>query len=266
MKLISKTSELAKMVLKQGFSYAGFTWASMAVNLLGIIVTYYVWMAVYGGRTSMHGISREQMVTYVILSGVLLNGVQWGLNLYISELIQNGQIAMEMLRPVDFQLSMFSSRIGGFISYLIVECIPVLALSALLFGISLPKTITGVLMFVISLIMAIMITFFVEFTVGLIAFYTNSVWGLQHMKDAVLFFTTGAVIPMAFFPSILQTIILALPFKDMVYTPVAIYMGLISGEQALKAMLFQFIWLVVLMVISRVFFSTAIKKITVQGG
>lgn len=266
MKLLSKTSEIAKMILKQGFTYAGFTWASMAVNLFGIIVTYYVWMAVYGGKTVMHGISRDQMVSYIILAGVLLSGVQFGLNLYISEIIQNGQVAMDMLRPVDFQLSLFSARIGGFISFLIVQCIPVFALASLLFGMSLPKNATSALLFLVSLAMAIIITFFIEFIIGLIAFYTNSVWGLQHMKDAVLFFSTGALIPIAFFPDWLQTIVLALPFKDMVYTPVAIYMGLLSGEQALKALLFQFVWLAVLMVCSRVFFHIAIKKITVQGG
>ncbi|HEX3029948.1 MAG TPA: ABC-2 family transporter protein [Clostridia bacterium] len=266
MKLLSKASEIGKMSLKQGFSYAGFTWASMAVSLLNIIVTYYVWMAVYGGRAVMHGISKEQMVTYVILSGVIYSGVQWQLNLYMSELIQNGEIAMEMLRPVDFQFSLFSSRIGGFISFLIVECMPVLVLAAILFGISMPATVTGALLFIVSLVMAVVIAFFLEFIIGLISFYTNSVWGLQHMKNAIATFCTGTLIPVAFFPDWLQTIILALPFKDMVYTPVAIYMGILSGEQALKAMLFQFIWLIALMTFSRVFFNIAIKKITVQGG
>jgi len=266
MKIISKIKEIASMFIKQDLSYSGFTWASMAVNILGIIVTYYIWMAVYGSKTEMHGMSKNQMITYIILSGVLLSGVQWMLNLYISQLIQSGGIAMELLRPIDFQLSLFSARLGGFVSYTVIQCIPVLIVSSLIFGISPPKSVICALLFVISLLMAIGITFFIEFCVGLIAFYTNSTWGLQHMKDAILFFSTGAVIPLAFFPGWLKSIIVILPFKDIVYTPVSIYMGIVTGEQAIKAMFFQLIWLILFFFISRVFFKFAIKKITVQGG
>ena len=118
----------------------------------------------------------------------------------------------------------------------------------------------------LSLIMSMTLLFFIEFCIGLIAFYTINAYGMHFMKEAILSFFSGAVIPIVFFPDWLKTITYLLPFKDIVYTPVSIYLGLIAGEELSQALFSQMIWVFILLMITMVFFRVSIKKVTVQGG
>ncbi|MCX7922844.1 MAG: ABC-2 family transporter protein [Clostridia bacterium] len=266
--LLKKMLAIANINIKVILVYVSAVWANVFVNILQVVILYYIWMAVYGGQTQLHGISKSQIVTYVIISRIIfINGiVSWGINQWISDIIKDGQISIEMLRPIDFQLMTYARRIGVLVFSMILYGVPVIVVSKILFGISLPATFNSGVLFIISFLLAMTINFLVEFFIGLIGFYTTNGWGLQVFKEALLSFLSGALIPIAFFPGWIRQIADFLPFKDIVYTPITIYLGNTSGEQAIKSLLFQFMWVVVLLLCTRIFYTTAIKKVTVQGG
>ena len=161
---------------------------------------------------------------------------------------------------------MYLGRIGDSISFAAMSAIPILIICAFTLGIEVPHSPITLICFLLSLFLAMTISFFVEFWIGLLTFYTNYSWGLQTFQDALISLFSGALIPLSFFPGWLRLIADALPFKDMSYSPVAIYLGLVKGPQVLETLGFQVIWIIALFFLSRTFYSFAIKKITVQGG
>jgi len=266
MKLLGKIVETMKMNMKTTLAYAASAWAGIAVNIMQIIIFYYIWSAVYGGNESIHGISKGQIITYVILSRVLFMQILWGVNLWIAQLIYTGEISIFLLRPIDFQLLMYSSRLGEFVSSMVLNGGPVLVVSLILFKISPPFSMVNGGMFVISILLAVTLAFLMEFITGIISFYTTNGWGTQVLKEAIMYFFSGALIPIDFFPGWLKVLTNILPFKNLVYTPISIYLGLVQGQALVEALLFQGIWVVALFVLSRVFYNISIKKVTVQGG
>jgi ABC-2 type transport system permease protein len=114
--------------------------------------------------------------------------------------------------------------------------------------------------------MALAISFFFDFCVALLTFYTNYCWGLQTFQEAFISLFSGALIPIAFFPHWLKVITNLLPFQQMSYSPVSIYLGLVKGPQVYEILATQIVWLIIMFVIARLFFSFAIKKVTIQGG
>ncbi len=266
MRLVDKIIEIMKIQIKIYMAYVASTWAVIFVNILQIIIFYYIWMAVYGDRSTLHGINKTQIITYVILARVLFMLIAQGVNLWIAHFIQSGDIIVELLRPIDFQLNIYAARIGDFITGIGFMSVPALLVSVLLFGISLPVSIFHGFMFLISLLMAVTIAYFIEFVIGLLSFYTTNGWGLHMLKEAIISFFSGSLVPIAFFPGVLKTIVELLPFKDMIYTPIAIYLGILSPEQITAALIQQFLWVVVLFIGSRMFFVMSIRKVTVQGG
>ena len=264
--MISKINEIVKVNRKVGLAYASTAWGAFFMTLLQIFVFYYIWMAIYKFDSVINGISKDQIVTYIILSRIIYTQVTWGFIPKMGRKIHTGEIIMDLLKPIDFQLYMYLGRIGDSISFASMSAIPILIICAFTLGIEVPHSPITLICFLLSLFLAMTISFFVEFWIGLLTFYTNYSWGLQTFQDALISLFSGALIPLSFFPGWLRLIADALPFKDMSYSPVAIYLGLVKGPQVLETLGFQVIWIIALFFLSRTFYSFAIKKITVQGG
>lgn len=266
MKTLSKLLEISSVSIKTRLTYKMSIWASSVVSIGQILIFYYIWLAVYGENSSLHGISKEQIVTYLILSNLISMQITWGLNMVISDKIVSGQIAIELLRPLDFELYFYMQRLGEFFVSAIIESMPAFVVSIIFLHISLPPSIVNLVGFILSIGLAITIAFLIEYIIGILSFYTTQGWGLQITKGAMISFFSGALVPISFFPNWLMTLTNVLPFKEMLFTPVSIYLGLISGIDVFKALFHQTVWVLILLIISRIFFNISIKRVTVLGG
>lgn len=267
MKTLNKIFATIKASLLEHLSYLGYIWGGIFVNIVQIMVFYYLWMVVYDGNNSLNGLNSHQIVTYTILARLLdLLVIQGHVNLILKNQIRDGEVVVELIRAFDFELSLYSSRIGLLISATLTKVLPTFVVAGFFFEVMLPHSILNFILFLISIVLGMTIVFFIEFFVGLLSFYTSSGWGLNNLKNAMLTLLSGALVPLTFFPDWFRRILEVLPFKGAVYTPISIYLGLISGTQLYKALLFQVFWVVILLIITRIFYRFSIKNITVQGG
>lgn len=264
--MFGKILEIIKINMKVNLAYAINAWGAFIVTLLQIFVFYYIWMAIYKFDSVINGISKDQIITYIILSRIIYTQVTWGFIPKIGQKIHTGEIAMDLLKPMDFQLFMFLGRIGDFTSFFVMTAIPILIICLFTLGTQAPLNFSTLIYFLLSLFMAIVLSFFVEFWIGMLTFYTNYSWGLQTFQEALVSLFSGALIPLTFFPGWLKTIADFLPFQQMSYSPVSIYLGIVKGPQVFEVLGFQLLWIIILWLLSRLFYSFAIKKITVQGG
>ena len=98
------------------------------------------------------------------------------------------------------------------------------------------------------------------------AFVTTYMFGLDMAKNALLGFLSGQIIPISFFPEVLQRVFAFLPFSSMVYTPVMIYLGKYSEEEMVFALGLQFVWIVLLYVLGSYLWGRITKRLVVLGG
>lgn len=264
--MLDKIIEIIKINIKVNLAYAINAWGAFVVTLLQIFVFYYIWMAIYKFDSVINGIDKAQIVTYIILSRIIYTQLIYGFIPRIGRRIQTGDITMDLLKPIDFQLFMFYGRIGDFLSFFIMTAIPVLLICSLFFKIQAPLSLFTLICFILSLFLAVTVSFFVEYWIGLLTFYTNYSWGLQTFQEALVSLFSGVLVPLSFFPGWLKIITNILPFQQMSYSPVSIYLGLVKGHQILDVLAFQVLWVIILYLFSKMFYSFAIKKITVQGG
>ena len=114
---------------------------------------------------------------------------------------------------------------------------------------------------------SIMINYNIDFFVGTICIYTESIWGINIMKQVIVLLLSGATIPIAFFPEPFRTITMYLPFQSIYNAPLTL---LLNKEPDLKNVAVtlgtQLIWCVATLVISKLFWKVSLKRITVNGG
>jgi ABC-2 type transport system permease protein len=79
-------------------------------------------------------------------------------------------------------------------------------------------------------------------------------------------FLTGALLPLDVMPDWLRVIVQSTPFAQSIYVPVSLLSGLTPLSEAPRLLLGQLAWLFGLLVVSRLFFRVAVRRITVQGG
>lgn len=180
--------------------------------------------------------------------------------------IQSGKIVLDLLKPMEYRRYLFWSYSGTFVTQFFFTFLPtfivvaIVTHGAITFGFNL-------VFFVISVIMAVAINYSIDFLVGTICLYTESIWGINIMKQVIVLLLSGATIPIAFFPEPLKTIVYYLPFQSIYNAPLTLLLnGNSKPDTALITLGTQLIWCVVMLVLSKLFWKVSLRQITVNGG
>ena len=87
------------------------------------------------------------------------------------------------------------------------------------------------------------------------------------MKEVVVGVLSGATVPLVFFPDTLRQVVMFLPFQAIINSPLELLLhGEYGLEKIVEILALQLFWLVVLGILSDVFFRVSLKRITVNGG
>ncbi|MFE1243246.1 ABC transporter permease [Fictibacillus sp. NPDC058756] len=260
-----KYIEFARVQMQVHAAYSAWFWANTFSVLLRMLVIYFFWKAVYSNRSEIEGMSFDGMITYIIIAMFLQMFVS-GVGRELAHTIKDGNVAIELMRPYHLITRLIAMDIGDKVIYLIRGALPLGILAFVFMDVTLPSTWQSGILFLLSALMGIWIGTFFDLLIAILAFWTINLWGLEVMKEAVVSFFSGALVPLILFPDWFQTISLFLPFQAMVYVPVAIYTGILTGKEAWLAVGSQLIWAVLLFGLLRVLWSVAMKKVTIFGG
>jgi ABC-2 type transport system permease protein len=180
--------------------------------------------------------------------------------------IREGNIATYLTKPIDLQLYELFTSFGYFLMSLSAITIPTILLLIFVFRVEIPLGI-GLLLFPFSLILAYLLSFCFDYFIGLLGFYTESVWGLSITKEIIVTVLSGALIPLPFFPGIIQKILLWLPFQAIYYTPLTLVaQPTLDWETFLSMLGVQFFWVIALFTLTRLFYNQAVKVLRISGG
>lgn len=256
---------LAKMQFKQYSIYKSNLYLFTLNRIVEVVVYIFVWQAIYNQTGNTEGFTIEQMITYYILVVSVGALVTWGINEDIARSIRSGKINKELLNPITYFQYYFGVNLGE-MAFAILEGIVTIIICSIFWNIVLPASIGHFILFVTLILIGIPITFFTQMIVGTFGFYTNSIWGMQILRKAIISIFSGIIAPITLFPTWFQNISKILPFKELIYTPIEVWLGNISANEIFFIIIKQIIWAVILYVISKTFFNHAVKKITINGG
>ena len=237
-------------------------------NLVYLVIVYFLWKSIYASSATdtVNGMTFTDTLIYLVLATALFNFMEMFLVWEMGDSIRTGKIVIDLLKPIEYRTYMFWSFSGSYVMSFFMTFLPTFLVvffmthGAIHLGFNL-------LLFAISAVMSIMINFSIDFFVGTICLYTESVWGINIMKQVVVLLLSGASIPIAFFPEPLKTIAYCLPFQSVYNAPLTL---LINNNMALKSVIetlgVQLIWCIIMIVLSKLFWKISLRKITVNGG
>ena len=239
-------------------------------NLLYLIVVYFLWKAIYAsaGTDVVNGMTFTDTLIYLVLATALFNFMEMYTVWEIGRNIQSGKIVLDLLKPMEYRKYLFWSYSGSFVTQFFLTFLPTFIAVAVVTHGAIPMGI-NLLFFVISVVMAVSINYSIDFIVGTICLYTESIWGINIMKQVIVLLLSGATIPLAFFPDKLRDVVELLPFAAVYDVPLKFLLwdGISMEPHEPWCMLgFQLFWCIVMLVISKVFWKFSLRQITVNGG
>jgi ABC-2 type transport system permease protein len=257
---ILRGSLIAGLVYRFGFLF------TILGNIVYMCVAYFLWRSIYRHSATLHGLTFNEAFIYVALGSTVFILLKTYSEWSISREINDGKIAIYLTKPLDYQFYWLVTTLGFSLTNLVAITVPTALLLTLVFKVTIPFG-PGLVLFPVSLIMAFLISFNLDYIVGLTAFYTESTWGLSMTKEIIVTTLSGALLPLQFFPAAIQKVLLWLPFQTIYYTPLTMIAKPTQGWDLFLPMLgVQFLWVIITFAITRLFYGQAIKVLRVSGG
>lgn len=258
---------LAKAGYRRHTAYPVAALAGLFTNLVFGALRAAVMIAAFAGAGSQVGGYRlVQALTYVWLVQGLMTVVQMYGSTEVGQRVRTGELATDLVRPVDLQLSYLAADLGRAAYHLLYRGIPPVVVGALLFDLAAPGDPLGWLAFAASVPLAVTVSFLFRFLYNLSAFWLLDYRGVALVAIILLNLLSGFVVPVNFFPDWLRAVAVATPFPSIIQTPVDIFCGYATGAEALGLLAQQVLWVAVLAALGRVVFAAGRRQLVFQGG
>lgn len=228
------------------------------------LIPFFIWKAVLGGGGSVYGYDFPAIITYLFGTTVLRSLVMGSRTADLGWMINSGYLTIPLMRPISMFKFLFTRDMADKLfnlSFIVIE-IPLLLwiFHPPVFIQTDPLTLVLTL---ISVVMAVLIYFYINIMFGTIAFWTRDVWAPRFLLMVVLEFATGAMFPLDMLPVWGQQILNLTPFPHLLFTPLKIYLA--QDPALIPHLLIQLVWTVVLYYITRALWNKGLKSYEAEG-
>lgn len=254
-----------------------FTW--LFVTIFEVLCVLFLWIAIYknslnGLDSVINGYTFKEMICYLVMMNIFVFAVFSNETLWqINDEIKDGTIAMAFIKPISYRARFVFTNLGTIFMQVLLIGLPCFCIAYLVFiligyikVVSIALVFLHIFLFVCSLLLATLLNDTINYIFGILCFYTSSGWGINQIKNVIIGFFSGTLLPLSFFPGIFGQIIEYFPFAGMGQNPILILLMKVDPIESLKLIGLSLAWLILLEGVAALLFKHASKKVTVQGG
>ncbi|MFN8440523.1 MAG: ABC-2 family transporter protein [Caldilineaceae bacterium] len=242
---------------------------SLAIWMIGRVVQPLIYLVVWttvaharGGEVNGYdaGGFAAYFIMQMIVSQATFSWIMWEYD-YI---IRTGQFNFRLLRPIHPIHADVADNLAYKILTLVI-LIPAALLLAWLFPPSFTLHPWSVIAGLISIVVAFVVRFTLEWTLAMSALWTSRVNAVNQSYDILFIFLSGNFAPLAVMPQSVQMIANFLPFRWMIAFPIELTLGRLTPQEALIGFAMQTFWLIVALVALSLVWRAGVKQYSAVG-
>ena len=267
-------ASLFRVKLAEGLQYrvAGLAGATTSLFWCLIEITVYSVFYTYAANREagiLSGLDLRQVITYCWLAQFLFIMQPMNLDSEILSKINNGDVGIELCRPLDLYSHWFAKIAATRITPLLWRGVPMLAVGIIIpgsYGIDPPVSIEGLFASIISVFGAFLLC--TSFGMLICSIRLNVNWGNgpAYMILLVGSVLSGAFLPLQLWPDFMQRFLLYQPFAGYLDIPARLYLGTLSPSEAFGSIGLQILWAFLFILAGKQLMAVRLKNIVVQGG
>ena len=117
-----------------------------------------------------------------------------------------------------------------------------------------------------SLVLAFLVGFFFETSVGMVGFWFLEVTSLLYIVMTLNFFISGHMLPLDLLPWPWAGLLKMLPFQYMAYFPAVVFLGKVRGRELALGLLAELGWALAFFALSRWLYRRGLRRYGAFGG
>ena len=231
-----------------------------------VIMMYrYVFNAVYAHGDNLAGYNLMGILTYVTVSWILNTFYMTPTGRNLGSRVRDGQVAMDLIKPVNLATLYFGQSMGRTGFRALFATIPLVTVFSLM-GMITPPNWSTLPQFSLAIIAGYLINFHIDFMIGLIACYIGYNHGIRWAIRMVMNIAGGMVIPLDYFPPVLEQIFRLFPTQFMFFIPTQIYLGKLAPMAAWDCVAQSYAWVAGLIILSQIMQRDGVRRLSLAGG
>ena len=261
-----KNLAISTVGYKIALQYKFHTFISLLTVPLNLTIFYFLWNSIFlnAGQEVINGFTFNEMISYYVLS-MIVGYFTWSEpEGWMERDIRQGRLTRYLLKPLSYLSQTIYIHFGLISNSFIIEVIPVLLIGFIFFDLKV-AALSNFVFFLISLLFAFVLVYFLGFLLGMSAFWLKKITGISGVKRASLYLLTGGMIPLTFFPETVQRIFHFLPFEYIRFVPINIYLGKYSTVGNIAQLSLQLFWILFLYLLIKILWNKAAEKFAGSG-
>jgi len=253
---------------QQAFENRGrsFIWLLLAVINPLLVLSY--WIGVYHSQNGgIAGWALSSVTSYYFLlmfaGSFLIAHVEYDVAVHD---IQEGGLVKYLLKPFSYFWYYFLGElpwrmIQGLFS------LTILFIFSLFLGkfVQLVSTPELILAAIIISLLGFILSFIFKMILGFTAFWLTDFHGVQSIFEIIILVFAGFVMPLEFYPALIEGIAKVLPFAYMVYYPVIALQGKLDLVSLLQVVGMQLVWIFAFLAVYKLMWSKGVRSFTGVG-
>lgn len=248
-------------------TYRQATAAGAFANIVFGFLRCYVLLSVAGRAGTLAGYDRAQLATFVWASQGLLAVVGMWSQLDLPDRVRTGDVVADLLRPVSPLAIYLCTDLGRMAHAMITRFVAPMVVGLLTFDLYLPHNPLTYLLFTVSVLLAVLVSFAARYLISLLAFWLLDVRGVIMAWTILWGAGSGLYFPLPVLPGWLELALWAgTPLPATLQGPLDVAVERGGLGHAVPVLAAQAAWAAVGLLACRVVQRRAVRKLVVQGG
>ncbi|CAM3397689.1 ABC transporter permease [Stackebrandtia soli] len=258
---------LSRAGFRRFATYRQATLASCVTNTVFGCMRTFVLLAVAGSAGVAAGYTGPQLSTYVWIGQGLIGVVAlWGWT-ELSERVRTGEVAADLLRPVNPVWTYLGIDLGRAAFALLTRMAVPIAVGALFFPFYWPQRVWTYPLFAVSVVLAVLVCFGLRYMLNATAFWLLDVRGVLMLWAIASGVGSGLYFPLGFMPEPIAFFLqYATPFPSILQMPADVGVELGGVADQLGRVAVQALWAAACLGGAFWVQSRATRKLVIQGG
>ncbi|MBT2695393.1 ABC-2 family transporter protein [Bacillus sp. ISL-55] len=263
---MDKYIEMIRIRFLMMLAYRTNYYTGILIYSINIGAYYFLWNAIYGGKSEIEGLSAVQMTTYVAVAWMARAFYFNNIDREMATEIKEGKVAVELIRPYNYLGMKTMQGLGEGIFRLFFFSAPGMVIVSLIFPMEFSADAMTWGLFAISIVLSFLINTQLNLLTGITTFFLYNNTGLIRAKRVLIDLFSGLLLPISFFPGWAQEVMGFLPFQGISYIPSMIFTNGFTGSEAVEGLMLQAAWVLILVIPIQVLWVIAKKQLIIQGG
>lgn len=234
--------------------------------MLQLLTLYILWSSITSTEQNVFGYTQTTILTYILGTSLIFGIVLASRSQEIGENINNGDLSTFLIKPWNYFKYWFFRDLGDKAMNILFAVFELSVLFLILRPpVFLQPDIVYLLLFSLSLIIALFLHFFLSCLIGLIGFWSPEVWAPRFLSYILIFFFAGNIFPLDIFPKQIFELLMSLPFPYLLFFPMKIYLGQMTFNEASYGLLIGLTWTLLMYIILMFTWKLGLKKFEAVG-